>query len=60
MFTGEAAGVAAYLALDAESSVQDVDVYDLQKELEKGGSVSYTSDRAVESLRDDYSLGGAQ
>lgn len=58
--TGEAAGVAAYLALDSECSVQDVDVCDLQKELEKGGSVSYTSDRAVESLRDDFGLGGAR
>ncbi len=49
--TGEAAGVAAYLALDTGRSVQDVDVYDLQKELEKGGSVSYTSDRAVDYKR---------
>lgn len=39
--TGEAAGVAAYLALDSGSTVQDVDVKKLQKLLEKGGSVSY-------------------
>ena len=38
---GEAAGVAAYLALDSGQAVQDVDVHLLQKELERGGSVSF-------------------
>lgn len=38
--TGEAAGVAAYLALSARQPVQDVDVSGIQRELTKGGSVA--------------------
>ncbi len=49
--TGEAAGVAAYLALDTGRSVQDVDVYNLQKELQKGGSVSSMSEHAADNKR---------
>lgn len=39
--TGEAAGVAAYLALDSKCAVQEVEIKKVQKLLEKGGSVSY-------------------
>ena len=39
--TGEAAGVAAYHALDSGCAVQDVDVATIQRDLTKGGSVSF-------------------
>ena len=39
--TGEAAGVAAFLALDSNSSVCDIDVKKLQKLLVEGGSILF-------------------
>ena len=38
---GEAAGVAAYLALDSKNSVRDISINSLRKDLVKGGSILF-------------------
>ena len=48
--TGEAAGVAAYIALNSSRTVQEVDIKRLQIELEKGGSMPLLGLRAAGSV----------
>ena len=47
--TREAAGVAAYIALDSSCPVQEMDIKRLQRELEKGGSMPLADIRAAGS-----------